>query len=388
MRIFICPALMDLLVYLVSFAVFYGAGERGLTLAQNAWLGGSMQIVYLLFSLASGALLTRRNARPILLFSTVASGAVSIACLVLTGFVPLLIALGLFGITAALFFNSFQTFMRGESAPGTLVRTVALYNLAWSIGSAMGTISSGALYRLGMPALCLFTVMVTAIVFIILFRHRARAEDAPSADEHVEQGGEDARPVDANYVWVGWLLIFTICFFQRPIATFMSSIWAKGNIHPFLASVPLFLHMFIQGLYAFYFERLRHRLYRRTPLWIAGFSAVALCLIMAWWPRFACHAVGISLLGFYAGFAYFSAVYYSSNSGRRSFNIGVNECLVGVGSLVGLFVCEAFMKKSGNDNALFYVSAAGILLSTLAQLILGSRRKPQPVAAVNQGSLL
>ena len=35
------------------------------------------------------------------------------------------------------------------------------------------------------------------------------------------------------------------------------------------------------------------------------------------------------------GYAYFAAVYYASNSGRRSFNIGVNECLVGMGSFAG-----------------------------------------------------
>ena len=384
MRIFICPALMDLLVFLVSFAVFYGAGERGLTLGQSAWLGGTMQIVYLLFSLASGLILSRRNARPIMLFSAVASGAASIACLLLTGFTPLLIALGLFGFTAALFFNSFQTFMRGESSPGTLVRTVALYNLAWSVGSALGTISSGALYRLGMLALCLFTVVVTAIVLVVLLRHRPRATSVPSSDDYVEQGNGNARPVDPNYVWIGWLLIFTVCFFQRPITTYMSSLWAKENIHPFLASVPLFMLMFVQGVFAFYFERLRHHLYSRTPIWVAGLSAVVLCLVMGWFPGFACRAIGISLLGFYGGFAFFSAVYYSSNSGRRSLNIGVNECLVGVGSLAGLFACEWFMKHYASDDALFYVCAAGLLLSTVAQFVIGSQRKPRAVPAVQR----
>ena len=43
-------------------------------------------------------------------------------------------------------------------------------------------------------------------------------------------------------------------------------------------------------------------------------------------------AVAIILLGMYMGYAYFAAVYYASNSGRRSLNIGVNECLVGMGS--------------------------------------------------------
>ena len=39
MRIQLCPALMDWIVFLVLFAVLYGAGERGLTGSQCAWLG-------------------------------------------------------------------------------------------------------------------------------------------------------------------------------------------------------------------------------------------------------------------------------------------------------------------------------------------------------------
>ena len=69
----ICPALMDWLGFLVLFAVLYGAGERGFSGLQCAWLGGIGQLTYMVTSLLAGLVLTRRNARSLLLASTVGS---------------------------------------------------------------------------------------------------------------------------------------------------------------------------------------------------------------------------------------------------------------------------------------------------------------------------
>ena len=75
--------------------------------------------------------------------------------------------------------------------------------------------------------------------------------------------------------------------------------------------------------------------YRRTPLVILHVAG-AMLLGLAWLkPVFPVTAAVIVVLGLYTGCAYFFAVYYASNSGRRSLNIGVNECLVGMGSFAG-----------------------------------------------------
>ena len=69
----------------------------------------------------------------------------------------------------------------------------------------------------------------------------------------------------------------------------------------------------------------------------------------------------IILLGLYLGYAYFAAVYYSSNSGRRSLNIGVNECLVGLGSFAGLFAAEWGESLLGKQGGMYAVGAVALL---------------------------
>ena len=64
---------MDWTTFLVLFAVLYGAGERGFSGLQCAWLGGIGQLAYMATSLLAGLVLTRRNARGLLFTSTAGS---------------------------------------------------------------------------------------------------------------------------------------------------------------------------------------------------------------------------------------------------------------------------------------------------------------------------
>jgi len=372
MFIQICPALMDWTVFLVLFAVLYGAGERGFSGLQCAWLGGIGQLAYMVASLLVGVVLTRRNARGFLLTSTVGSTLLGIVCLQLTTFAPQMLCQSLLFVFLALFFNSFQTFMRGETVPGGLALTVGRYTLAWSVGSAAGFLSSGSLYQLGNLALCATTLAVGTVILVTLLRHQARPHAMLSADEHIEDALPGAQAVNPRYVLVGWCLIFTAMCVQRPLQSRWPAACARAAIIAFLPGLVLSLHMLVQGVWGYRAAGFAAWRYRRAPLAAAHLAAAAL-LGLAWWkPVFPVVACAIVALGLYMGYAYFTAVYYASNSGRRSFNIGVNECLVGLGSFAGLFAVEWSETLFGQDGGMFAVCAVGLLASLGIQVAVAS----------------
>ena len=373
MRIQLCPALMDWIVFLVLFAVLYSAGQRGLTGSQCAWLGAITMVTYMVTSLLMGMILTRRNARRLLLLSTVLTTVLGAACLVLEDFLVQMVCLGLLGVGLATFFNSFQTFMRGETVPGGLALTLARYTLAWSAGSSLGFLSSGAVYRMGTMALGGVDVAVGLGVLLILLRHRHRDHDEASADEHIEESGTGARAVNPAYVWVAWCMVFTATFVQRPLQSLFPAVCGRAGISPAWVGGVLFLHMLVQGVWGHAMYRFGRWRYRRTPIVVFHGAAALLLGLVAWHPSFAVSSVGIVLLGLYMGFAYFSAVYYSSNSGRRSLNIGVNECLVGLGCLAGLFATERWTAYTGSDAAMYIVGAVALFVSMLVQVLVASR---------------
>lgn len=381
MKIYLCPALMDALVFLVTFAVMYRAGEQGLSVTQCAWMAGLFQLAYMFTSLAIGFLLSRRNARVLLLASTALCTICGVTCLLAQQFMLMLIFFSGLSIFMAVFFNAFQAVLRADAAPGNLGRSIGFYTLAWSLGCGAGIISSGFSYRLGFHMLSALTILAGIAMLVIVLRHQSRPPDAPCADEHVEHGSGKAPPVDPTYVWVGWLMIFTALFIQRPIHNYFPVICAKAGISAFVTSLPLCLQMTVQALAGFAMIRRRHLLYRRAPLWLAHGTVIVITLVMWLWPSLPICFAGISLTGAYAGFIFFSGVYYASNSGRRALNIGVNEFLVGLGAFAGLFVSEWFMKRTGNDTNMYLVMAVALLISLLAQLAVASwfRTAPPPV---------
>lgn len=373
MKIYLCPALMDCLAFLILFAVMYGAGERLMTSAQCAWLGGLFPITYMVFSVLTGSILTRRNARVFLLAGTVLFVVAGTLCLALKLFMHLLLALALMGIALAIFFNAFQTFMRGEAQPGRLPRTVGLYTLAWSLGSALGVFSSGFFYRYGAPFLCGLNAAAGLTILGILSFHRAA--DVPRDADEAPLDHSASRPVNPNYVWVGWAIIFTAMFVQRPVHTFYPSLSAQAGIGSFESGIPLALHLALQGAAAMGLFPLKNLLYRKTALLLFQGAAAAVLFLTWLRPGGAAAMIGIALLGIYTGFAYYAAVFYASNSRRSSFNIGVNEFLVGLGSFAGLFAVEGWMSRSGDRGAMYLVGALALLLSTGVQLVLAGRRR-------------
>jgi MFS family permease len=364
--LYLSPALMDWLVFFVSFAVFYAAGARGAGLAECGWLGILFQGTYMASSFVSGHFISLRNARRVLLLSTLFCGISSVGILCSSAFGLLAAGLVVFGGSAAWFFNSFQAFMRGEASVGSLKTSVALYSLSWCLGAALGNVTAGWLYQWGVPALILAVVFATGtILFLLARKHTATGHPV---NEPVEPGSRQKYPVSNHYILIGWLMIFTVTFVQRPLFTFLPALFAKDDIDSLWASLPLFMHMAVSAFFGLAMFRFRDFLYRRTPFFfIQGGGVVALCSMWMWPSYWVCFSM-LCLLGVYAGFVYYCAVYYASNSGRRSFNTGVNEALVGFGSITGIVLGDVWMRHSGSPANMYLVCGAGVAASVAAQM--------------------
>lgn len=372
--IYLCPALMDWLFFLVNFAVLYRAGEQHLTLSQCAWLAGIPWLMYMFTSLATGFYLSRRNARAILLFSAGLTFPAIVLCLFASQFNLILIGMGATGMFSSLFFNAFQAFMRGESPPGGLMKTVSFYTFSWSLGIAFGFLSTGALYSQGVHALTSLAAVITLVIVVIAAGYKRQPLTAISAEEHVEKGPAGMQPVNARYVWIGWVIIFAAVFVQRPLVSFFPTISAGKGISSFMASLPLFLNYLFLALAGLAMIKWRRLLYRRFPLIIMQVMA-AMLLFLTWqWPGFLMCLFSFSLLGIYFGFICFSSVYYSSNSGNRVLNVGINEFLCGIGS-IGLFVSEWWMKYTANSASMYAVCGVTLSISVIILFLMAGPDK-------------
>lgn len=373
MSMYFCPALMDWLLFYVMFAVLYAAGLRDIGIWRCTLLGAIMLIFYMPGSVLAGYVLNSSNAKRLLFWSTVACGVVAVASLALEAFVPLMATLACLGVATAFFFNSFQTFMRSESSLGmTLKIAVSKYNFAWSFGAGAGCLTAGLIYSLGTAALIVLAVLSVLAVLALLHFHKPSDEPRTTADGMIEEGSPQARPVSVSYVLIGWLMVFTVQFVQRPLFTFLPPLFAGEGTNSFLASLPLFAMMAVQAFVALMMWRFRDHLYRRTPFWIVqAFAALAFAAIWLW-PAYLVCLLMLFAIGVYSGFIFYSAIYYVSNSKRSNFNIGVNEALVGFGSIAGIFAGDFWMSRSASSSGIYLMCACGLGLSMLLQVAIAT----------------
>jgi MFS family permease len=383
---YLCPALMDWLVFFVMFAVFYSAGERGLAISECGWLGIVFWIIYALSSFIVGHVINFRNSGTVLFFSVCLSAVFSVSSLYFSQTWILYFSLGGLSASMGLFFNAFQNFMRDKAFVGNLRNSVALYTFSWCTGSAVGNLSSGSLYDLGFKVMT-FAVLSAVIltISILLFLRKKDKDRVGTTPAPVEVNHQDILGRENFvYVYLGWTMIFTIVFVQRPLFTFLPVIFAEEGISAFAASLPLGIHMFMIGLLGLLMlmGRWRILLYHKTPIVCAHLIGI-LSLTALWlWPSYMLCLFMMIFLGIYGAFAFYSAVYYSSNSAKHSFNIGINEMLVGIGSIAGLFFGDWAITAAGSNWSMYPLCAGTILLSFIIQItILRLKKSPRP--AVN-----
>ncbi len=360
---------MDLVVCFFVFAVLYGAGSRGMPDRECFWLGAIFPLAYMLSSLIYAKILNRKNSLPLLVAGTILTVASGIVGMVSVSFPYLLGSLIALGAFLSMFFNALQSFIRNRTLPGNLTRSIALYTASWSMGCSLGYVFSGCLYSFGLITMSAMASATGLSILMMIYLLTREPEITVSSDEHVEEGPEGSRPVNHSYVVIGWIMIFTVMFTQRAVATFFPIISAQQGISSGITSIPLFLNYFVQGVFGYWMWRHRKELYRRKSIMISHIAAILIFLSIWYYPTFPVCLAGLCLLGIYAGFAYFCAVYYASNSGNRTFNIAINEFIVGLGSFAGIFCCEWWMRKSGSPSGMYILCALVTALSLLFQLM-------------------
>ncbi len=391
MKIYLFPFLIDLVLFLVMLRLADAAGrEMHLSNQQAALFMVSYSSVYLVACLTIGRLLHRGNARRIFLSSIVALMLLAVPLFFTRTFGPTLALFSVFGIVTASAFNSFQTFMRGEAPSGSLTLAIARYTIAWSAGVACGVLSGGFLKDFGGPlALAVFTVLACGLILLLGITHKPRDARHDSSDAAIEDIDQELitarlRAVDSRYVMIGWMLCLSANLSQRPLTTFIPKFYAENHSPPWVAGCLLFLMFSAQAVSGYACHKARHLLYRPEPV-VAVQLIVVLALAALWQvPSLWVSAAMLLVLGVLFGFMFFSCVYYVSNDLRSSRTVGINEAMVGVGTILGMLVSESSMRYFREPTAYFPACMAVILLLIALQwgFLKWSAPKNQPLYCV------
>ncbi len=388
MKIYLFPFLIDLVLFLVMLRLADAAGrEMKLSNLQAALFMVCYSIVYLVTCLTIGrVLLSRQCAKNFsrLHFDVDAtSGATLFHAHFLAdiGFVFGLWHRGGAGIQQ---FSDFHA--RRSAARLARFNDCALHNFVefrhrvrcfvrWIFKRFWWPVCAGRVYHF-----CVWPYSFYGLT------HKAQGSEHESSDATVEDVNAEMvssrlRGVDGRYVMIGWMLCLSANFSQRPLTTFIPKFYAENLSPPWVAGCLLFVMFITQAICGYACRKWRHLLYRPQPL-VTAQLLVILALAVLWLaPGLWISAAMLLVLGGLFGFLFFSCVFYVSNDARSSHNVGINEAMVGVGTILGMLVSELSMRKLDNPAAYFPACMALTLLMIALQCgwLYWSAPKNQPL---------
>ncbi|OGS20025.1 MAG: hypothetical protein A2252_01900 [Elusimicrobia bacterium RIFOXYA2_FULL_39_19] len=369
MNIFLATFLTDLILFIVGFFVMYRAGENNFSNLFCMLLGIANGFGYIAASLISGKIVNQKTSKPILIISTIVTVASCIALLCLKDFLSNFLLLVLMGASTSFYFNAFQSFIRNTSSRGEIFKTMSTYTFTWNSGIALGFLSSGSLYRAGPVALSVLMVICGIAIMGIINARRVSAETAVDNEAH----SFNANPF---YLWVGWIMIFSVNSVERSIQTFFPVISAQNNLSPFLSGIPLFLLMAAQGTFSLYLAKKKNLFYNKKAALLINLSGLLIFTALWLYPSYITYLVCFFLTGLYGSFCYMSAVVYANNHHEnRSHNVGINETLVGISGITGVAMSSFFMEYFPGAGSLYLICALYIVAAIVYISLIPEHKK-------------
>jgi DHA1 family multidrug resistance protein-like MFS transporter/DHA1 family quinolone resistance protein-like MFS transporter len=284
------------------------------------------------------------------------------------------------GIGCAFFWPSFETLLQAPSLREAQTR-MSLFNVGWTTGSIFGSAIGGFLYS---PHSA-FPFRLAAVVFLmnalfLAWRYRhglpvsAAFGEADSASSHANVSA----PRRVGYMRLAWFANFTLFFGVFSLSTIFPKLARSLGAADSRIGLCLSFLMIAQGSSFALLSRDTRWQFRIVPLLAA--QAVVLIGMGGFvyggslWIFAAC----FSVIGFARGLTYSASLLYGlADHENHSRNLGIHECLIGVGSILGPLI-SGWMAGRYSLRAPFVFSIALIAVGLLLTVAMWRRLPAQP----------
>ncbi|MBN1256812.1 MAG: MFS transporter [Planctomycetes bacterium] len=395
--IYLLPMCMDIVLGLtIVVSPLRAADWMGASYFQVAALSAVWGIFYMCCAPVVGRLLKRpAMASNLMLLACAINLTVCGLFVLFPGLTAMYFLMGLNGLGTAIFFTSFQVFMKAFNLDQSksVAYSTGLYIFAWSSGMSLGMLLGGQFVGMGLPTGSyqepvgwMYAYLLGAICVIITalgvwwFKPRARGAkaDVPATSPNLFPS---STPTAIDYAkqpdlaWLGWLSC-GVAFFCMAILrnTFLKagldfglSASGRGNI--------LFLILITQALVSLLLCRSRLWIYQARWVGLFGLLGVAGILCFAFGDNLGAFITGGFLTGIFCGAYCFYLVFHSLIHPVHSAKyISINEATVGVSNVAGALIGGRLADWLGFQSPLLI--AAGIIAAVILLQIIIHRRKP------------
>jgi MFS family permease len=238
------------------------------------------------------------------------------------------------GLAFAFFWPSLENWVAEGKSYEEILKSIGIYNMAWSTGLLLGPATGGFLFEKGMGAPFYFASAVagTLGIFLLFISRPNNPEMAV-----IETQNKSYIPRQNNrYLMLGWISNFISWFILGNIRNIFPKLATSMGISPGTLGV-LISTVGLAQIFSFYFiRRWEGWHYRFFPLLAFQAMAAAGMLFIYFGRSSLVLAFGMAAIGISNGMTYYSSIFYSLHRDRkRGLAAGLHETIIATGGLLG-----------------------------------------------------
>lgn len=278
-------------------------------------------------------------------------------------------------------------------------RRMAQFNIAWSLGFALGPLFAGPLYDIDyrLPFLVIFVLECVLFFFIVSLPHERDLFKKASA-EMLEQHAEHSRASE-RYLLLGWAANFVANFFTSvtrmvfpkrveelvlsgqlslvgenpPYDIMTAGAATKYSWLAFFLSGTIMLSFMLMGRSRFWQHRasvlLISQVFAALSFWVLGQTHTLLVMVLCF-----------MIVGANSGISFFSAIYYSvANAASKHRRSAINEGLVGGGACLGSVLFGFLAQRYGTALPFIWTPAFVAVFLLIQVPLIPRRMSPEKV---------
>jgi MFS family permease len=284
------------------------------------------------------------------------------------------------GLGSALFFCSFQVFMKAsdKDVHAGVARSTAIYGFAWSCGIASGPFIAsyvwGSLFPENGWKYC-YWISIAFILYVAaatwpLKGYIERLHKLPSEPEIVKTKPKVDYSELPDLVWLGWLTAGIGCLTISVIRTLFPYKAEILNVSKQELGYIMALVSYSQGFFSLLLVRSRYWMYKILPIMLFSFCGV-IGMVLFWcgtstWAFYA----GAFIFGIYSSAFFFYLVFHSLVHPEKSGKyVSWNEVVVGVTGITAPMAGGFLVDQTGNRDLPFIIAAVLIISVIVVQIL-------------------
>ena len=373
--LYLTPFLVDVCMGSITIAVPLMAISLGSSSLSLGILGSSMGLSYISLCFFFWKLSERWHRKKLLMLGSFLYIAASLLFSFSSQIYHLYLSMLLLGIAGAMFWPTLEAWIAEKESKRTLIQKMALFNISWSAGLAIGPLIGGILFGINFKLPFYFALIVSVLVLPILFYKTPKVSVATKSKSFTDKTflPEDRPDSFSLYIKISRMANFILCLCTGMVWYIFPKLGTQLQISPSFLGLLMFTLSLSRVLTFYGLGRVHQWHYRIFPLALFQLIAAVGLIIVFVTSSLPFFFLAFVFIGVGLGMTFSSSLFYSVNvPTRKGPSAAMHETVLMSGFLLGPLIGGAVAQEF-SLRAPYLVVAAIVVVGIFAQLLIKRR---------------